>query len=132
MKLKIRLKYIHQIQNTKLYLNQFTINDNDPLWVKLLYSESPNYFEIHDEYKKYKSERVKIMPFITEMDQLYAAADIVITRSGAATLSELCCAATPALLIPSPNVAGNPQYFNAKALADNGAAYVIKEKDLAY
>ena len=84
----------------------------------------------YDEYKKYKSEQVKIMPFISEMDQLYAAADIVITRSGAATLSELCCAACPALLIPSPNVAGNHQYFNAKALADNGAAYVIKEKDL--
>ena len=35
-----------------------TINDNDPLWVKLLYSESPNYFEIHDEYKKYYRDKV--------------------------------------------------------------------------
>ena len=84
----------------------------------------------YDQYKKYQSDRVKIMPFVAEMGQLYAAADMVISRSGAATLSELCCAARPALLIPSPNVAENHQYRNAKALADRGAALVIKEKDL--
>ena len=70
------------------------------------------------------------MPFVVEMDQLYAAADMVISRSGAATLSELCCAARPALLVPSPNVAENHQYHNAMALADKGAALVIAEKDL--
>ena len=84
----------------------------------------------YDQYKKYQSDRVKIMPFVAEMDQLYAAADLVISRSGAATLSELSCAARPALLIPSPNVAENHQYHNAKALADRGAALVITEKDL--
>ena len=84
----------------------------------------------YDQYKKYQSDRVKIIPFVAEMDQLYAAADLVISRSGAATLSELCCAARPALLIPSPNVAENHQYHNAKALADRGAALVITEKDL--
>jgi UDP-N-acetylglucosamine--N-acetylmuramyl-(pentapeptide) pyrophosphoryl-undecaprenol N-acetylglucosamine transferase len=84
----------------------------------------------YDQYQKYQSERVKIMPFVAEMDQLYAAADMVISRSGAATLSELCCAARPALLVPSPNVAENHQYHNAMALADKGAALVIAEKDL--
>ena len=83
-----------------------------------------------DQYKKHQSDWIKIMPFVAEMDQLYAAADMIISRSGAATLSELCCAARPALLIPSPNVAENHQYFNAMALADRGAALVVAEKDL--
>ena len=73
---------------------------------------------------------VKIMSFVAEIDKLYAAADIVISRSGAATLSELCFAARPVLLVPSPNVAENPQYKNAMALANEGAALVIAEKDL--
>lgn len=84
----------------------------------------------YDQYKKHQSDLVKIMSFVAEMDQLYAAADIIISRSGAATLSELCCVARPALLIPSPNVAENHQYHNAMALADQGAALVIAEKDL--
>jgi UDP-N-acetylglucosamine--N-acetylmuramyl-(pentapeptide) pyrophosphoryl-undecaprenol N-acetylglucosamine transferase len=84
----------------------------------------------YDQYKIHQSNTVKIMPFVTEMDQLYAAADIIISRSGAATLSELCCVARPALLIPSPNVSENHQYHNAKALVDKGAAMLITEKNL--
>ena len=70
------------------------------------------------------------MSFVAEIDKLYAAADMVISRSGAATLSELCCTARPVLLVPSPNVAENHQYHNAMALANKGAALVITEKDL--
>ena len=68
------------------------------------------------------------MSFVAEIDKLYAAADMVISRSGAATLSELCCTARPVLLVPSPNVAENHQYHNAMALANKGAALVIVEK----
>ncbi|MEK9603116.1 MAG: undecaprenyldiphospho-muramoylpentapeptide beta-N-acetylglucosaminyltransferase [Flavobacteriaceae bacterium] len=84
----------------------------------------------YEQYKKHQSDSVKILPFVTDMDQLYAAADMIISRSGAATLSELCCVGCPALLIPSPNVAENHQYHNAKALADREAALLIQEKDL--
>ena len=84
----------------------------------------------YDQYKKHQSERVKIIAFVSEMDQLYAAADIIISRSGAVTLSELCCIARPVLLIPSPNVTENHQYHNAMALASAGAAVVIEEKKL--
>ena len=84
----------------------------------------------YEQYKQHQSDTVKLMPFVADMDRLYAAADMIISRSGAATLSELCCAARPALLIPSPNVAENHQYHNAMALADRGAALVIEEKDL--
>ena len=65
---------------------------------------------------------------LRKLNKLYAAADIVISRSGAATLSELCFAARPVLLVPSPNVAENHQYKNAMALADKGAALVIAKK----
>ena len=84
----------------------------------------------YDSYKKYQSNQVKVLSFVADMDQLYAAADLIISRSGAATLSELCCVARPVLLVPSPNVAENHQYHNAMALNDSGAALVIEEKDL--
>ena len=83
----------------------------------------------YDQYQKYQSERVKIMPFVVEMDQLYAAADMVISRSGAATLSELCCAARPLCWCHHPMLLRTTSH-NAMALADKGAALVIAEKDL--
>ena len=59
-----------------------------------------------------------------------AAADLVISRAGAITLSEIQVLGKPAVLIPSPNVAENHQYHNAMALVNNGAAEIIEEKDL--
>jgi UDP-N-acetylglucosamine--N-acetylmuramyl-(pentapeptide) pyrophosphoryl-undecaprenol N-acetylglucosamine transferase len=84
----------------------------------------------YDQFKKHQSDKVKIMAFVSEMDQLYAAADMIISRSGAATLSELCVVSRPVLLIPSPNVTENHQYHNAMALEQKGAALVIEEKHL--
>ena len=59
-----------------------------------------------------------------------AAADLVICRCGAMTMSELPVMKKPAILVPSPYVAENHQFYNAKALADRGAAVCIEEKDL--
>lgn len=59
-----------------------------------------------------------------------AAADLVICRAGAITLSEIQALGKPAILIPSPNVAENHQYHNAMALVNAGAADIIEEKDL--
>ena len=84
----------------------------------------------YEEYKVLATADVLIEAFITEMDQLYSASDFVISRSGAATLSELCCVGKPALLIPSPNVSDNHQMHNAMALADQNAALVIAENKL--
>ena len=64
------------------------------------------------------------------MDLCMAAADLVINRAGASTISELQVKGMPSILIPSPNVAENHQYYNAKTLADNNAAILIEEKDL--
>jgi UDP-N-acetylglucosamine--N-acetylmuramyl-(pentapeptide) pyrophosphoryl-undecaprenol N-acetylglucosamine transferase len=64
------------------------------------------------------------------MDKLYTAADFIISRAGAGTISELCCVAKPILLIPSPNVTANHQYHNALALVKENAALMIEEKEL--
>lgn len=65
--------------------------------------------------------------FIERMDYAYAAADLVISRSGACTVSELCLVARPVLFVPSPNVAEDHQTKNARALADKGAALLVPD-----
>jgi UDP-N-acetylglucosamine--N-acetylmuramyl-(pentapeptide) pyrophosphoryl-undecaprenol N-acetylglucosamine transferase len=64
------------------------------------------------------------------MDYAYSVADIIISRAGAGTVSELCLAGKPVILIPSPNVAENHQTRNAEALGNRDAALMIAEKDL--
>lgn len=71
-----------------------------------------------------------IREYIYDMDDCYAAADLVICRSGAMTLTELQAVGRASILIPSPNVAENHQYVNAMVLGDQHAAIVIEEKDL--
>lgn len=76
------------------------------------------------------SERLKISEYIHNMDTCLACADLVICRSGAATLAELEARGRAAILIPAPHLAGNHQYYNAKVLADANAAVLIEQKDL--
>lgn len=74
---------------------------------------------------------VKIVPYLYNMPECMAAADLVIARSGAMTVSELSAIGKPAILIPSPNVAHNHQEYNARALEQKGAAMVLLEQDLS-
>jgi UDP-N-acetylglucosamine--N-acetylmuramyl-(pentapeptide) pyrophosphoryl-undecaprenol N-acetylglucosamine transferase len=67
--------------------------------------------------------------YIYDMPTIMAAADLVLCRAGASTLSELTAIGKPAILVPSPNVTGNHQYKNAKVLADRGGAVLMEEKD---
>ena len=71
-----------------------------------------------------------VKEYIDDMANCLAAADLVISRSGAITVSELAAAGRASILIPSPNVAENHQYYNALELANPGAAILIEEKDL--
>lgn len=75
-------------------------------------------------------KEIDIREYINDMDICLAAADIVICRAGAITLSELAVCRKPSILIPSPYVAENHQYHNAMTLKNAGAAEVIEEKDL--
>ncbi|MCH1533542.1 MAG: undecaprenyldiphospho-muramoylpentapeptide beta-N-acetylglucosaminyltransferase [Schleiferiaceae bacterium] len=82
------------------------------------------------DYKTLNSEAVKVHAFIDDMATAYAAADAVVSRAGAGTLSELCLIGKAAVLIPSPNVAEDHQTHNARALSEKGAAVLITEKEL--
>ena len=73
---------------------------------------------------------VRVREYIDDMPRCMAAADLVISRCGAMTLSELPALGKPSVLVPSPYVAENHQYYNAMALADRGAAVCLEEKDL--
>lgn len=72
---------------------------------------------------------VKVISFIDDMPGVYKAADIVVCRAGALTISELQVAGKAAILVPSPNVAEDHQTMNAKALVDQGAALMVKDKE---
>ncbi len=76
------------------------------------------------------SQEIDIREYIKDMDACMAAADLIICRAGAITLSELQCCGKPAILIPSPYVAENHQFHNAMTLKRCGAAEIIEEKDL--
>ena len=74
---------------------------------------------------------IKVLPFIKEMDLAYGCADIIVSRAGAGTISELAIAGKPVILIPSPNVAEDHQTRNAKALTEKNAALMVKDVDAA-
>ncbi|MEN9327110.1 MAG: hypothetical protein RI943_1550 [Bacteroidota bacterium] len=95
--------------------------------VQLLWQCGKLYFE---EYQKYQSKDVQVMAFIERMDLVYAAADIVISRAGASSVSELCIVGKPVVFIPSPNVAEDHQTKNAKSIADKNGAILIRESEL--
>jgi len=85
------------------------------------------------DYEKYNSKgNVQVTAFIDRMDLVYAAADVVISRSGASSVSELCIIGKPTIFIPSLNVAEDHQTKNAKAIVDKNGALLIKESDLDF
>jgi UDP-N-acetylglucosamine--N-acetylmuramyl-(pentapeptide) pyrophosphoryl-undecaprenol N-acetylglucosamine transferase len=85
----------------------------------------------YEEYKKYKSENVQVMPFIDRIDYAYALADVILSRAGASSVSELALVGKPVIFIPSPNVAEDHQTKNAVSIVNKGGAVMIKESELA-
>lgn len=120
------------------------VNDACAEVMRELSLANKNYRHIHAtgkrEYETYSpfrsqmsllsSGRCTVLQYINNMPELLAAADLVIARSGAMTLTELAASGCPAILIPSPNVTDNHQFKNAKVLADAGAALLIQEEEL--
>ncbi|MDR0519669.1 MAG: undecaprenyldiphospho-muramoylpentapeptide beta-N-acetylglucosaminyltransferase [Clostridiales Family XIII bacterium] len=74
--------------------------------------------------------KVRVIDYTEAIHEYYAAADLIVGRSGALTVSEIAVMGRASILIPSPNVTNNHQYHNAKTLSDKGAAIIIEEKDL--
>ncbi|WP_439128116.1 undecaprenyldiphospho-muramoylpentapeptide beta-N-acetylglucosaminyltransferase [Polaribacter sp.] len=84
-----------------------------------------------NDYKRYNEvQNVQVHQFINKMDFAYAAADIIISRAGASSVSELCIVGKPVVFIPSPNVAEDHQTKNAKSIIDKHAALMVRENEL--
>lgn len=75
------------------------------------------------------TKRMFVSDFISQMDYAYNVADLVISRAGASSVSELCLLGKPAILVPSPNVAENHQYHNAMALVAKNAALLVEDAE---
>lgn len=85
--------------------------------------------ELMKNKTEFESKGIFIHEFIQRMDLAYAAADIIISRAGAMSVSELCLIGKPTILIPSPNVSDDHQTKNANALVQNNAAILIRDTD---
>jgi UDP-N-acetylglucosamine--N-acetylmuramyl-(pentapeptide) pyrophosphoryl-undecaprenol N-acetylglucosamine transferase len=92
--------------------------------IQVIWQTGKNYYA---KYKHLSSETVIVKDFIEEMNFAYSASNLIIARAGATTIAEMLTLAIPAALVPSPNVAANHQYYNAKSLADQNAALLIED-----
>lgn len=84
----------------------------------------------YEEYKKYNSATIQVVSFIERMDFAYAAAEVIISRAGASSVSELCIVGKPVIFIPSPNVAEDHQTKNANAIVNKNGALLLREVEL--
>ena len=112
----------NSIKNAAERLNE---NGIQVLWQtgKYYYSEMKSFVE----EKGY--ENIKVHDFIYEMDLAYATADLVVSRAGALSISELCLVGKPTILVPSPNVSEDHQTKNAMALVNHNAAVLVTDAD---
>ncbi|MGZ3899030.1 MAG: UDP-N-acetylglucosamine--N-acetylmuramyl-(pentapeptide) pyrophosphoryl-undecaprenol N-acetylglucosamine transferase, partial [Bacteroidia bacterium] len=98
--------------------------------IQLIWQTGKTYFEKARELtKKYSDRNIFAFDFISRMDLAYAAADIVISRAGASSVSELCNIGMACILVPSPNVAEDHQTKNAMALVNKNAAILVKDSE---
>ncbi|MFI3292136.1 MAG: undecaprenyldiphospho-muramoylpentapeptide beta-N-acetylglucosaminyltransferase [Rikenellaceae bacterium] len=117
-----------------------TLNNMMKSWIVSLGGEAPKFQVIWQTGKYYQTEMTKFLAenptshiwqgaFLERMEYAYGAADIVISRSGACTISELCEVGLPTIFVPSPNVSEDHQTKNAQALVGKSAALMVADKD---
>jgi UDP-N-acetylglucosamine--N-acetylmuramyl-(pentapeptide) pyrophosphoryl-undecaprenol N-acetylglucosamine transferase len=101
------------------------LQDNN---VQVLWQCGKLYFEsLSEQLNGKETDSIKMVQFIDRMDLAYAIADVIISRAGAISVSELCLIAKPIILVPSPNVSEDHQTKNAMALVDKNAAILVKD-----
>jgi len=96
--------------------------------IKVFFVSGKRYYE---EIKaQCVGKQVTLIDYADNMPELITAADLVVSRAGAIAVSEITASGKPSVLVPSPNVTNNHQFYNAKTIADEGAALLIEEKNL--
>ena len=112
---------MHILENLKSYI--------ETEHVQLLWQTgTTDYKQIINEVGE--RDNVKILPFLTDMGAAYASADMAICRAGALTIAELAVVGLPSILIPLPHAAEKHQDYNAKLMADAGAALIVNQSEL--
>ncbi|MBO4402784.1 MAG: undecaprenyldiphospho-muramoylpentapeptide beta-N-acetylglucosaminyltransferase [Bacteroidales bacterium] len=102
------------------------IDDLRDLDIQFIWQTGEYYFNNYKEMVK-NLPNMRMMPFVKRMDYLYQVADVIVSRAGALSISELCIVGKPCILIPSPNVAEDHQTKNARVLSDAGAAVLVPD-----
>jgi UDP-N-acetylglucosamine--N-acetylmuramyl-(pentapeptide) pyrophosphoryl-undecaprenol N-acetylglucosamine transferase len=95
--------------------------------IQVIWQSGQNYF---DTAKKLESEKICVTPFIKNMEEAYAAADVILTRAGASTVSELCVIGKPVIFVPLPSASEDHQSKNAMALVLKDAAILLADAQL--
>ncbi len=112
-------------------LNEAMLSSYDKLRnednVQVIWQVGKLYYDEINNRVRDKADSIKILPFIDKMKLAYSIADIVVSRSGALTISELSIVGKPCILVPSPNVAEDHQTKNANALVETGAAFMVPD-----
>lgn len=109
-------------EKMKGILSKFNNKDYEVLFVT-----GNNYY---DEFKELSSKNVKIVPFINNLKRVFKKTDVLVSRAGATTISEVISYKVPTILVPSPYVTDNHQYKNAISLVNKDMAILVEEKDL--
>ncbi|MGE5682200.1 MAG: undecaprenyldiphospho-muramoylpentapeptide beta-N-acetylglucosaminyltransferase [Bacillota bacterium] len=95
--------------------------------IQVIWQTGRNYYE---SYKDLKSALVWVNSFIDDMASAFSAADLLVSRAGATTIAEVTALGIPTVFVPSPNVAANHQYYNAKSLSDQNAALLLSDSQV--
>lgn len=103
-------------------LNKFLEHD-----IQIIWQTGKAYF---NKYKNSKDENVLIIPFIDDMALAYSACDLLVVRAGATTIAEVSILGLPVIFVPSPNVAADHQYLNAKSIEEKSACILIKDNEV--
>lgn len=114
-------------------LNQSLMKSYDELAksdIQILWQSGKLYFSaLKEQLANKEASNIHLVQFIDRMDLAYAMADVIISRAGAISVSELCLVKKPVILVPSPNVAEDHQTKNAMALVNNNAALLVKDME---
>jgi UDP-N-acetylglucosamine--N-acetylmuramyl-(pentapeptide) pyrophosphoryl-undecaprenol N-acetylglucosamine transferase len=114
------------INNSIFNQIQMLIDDK----IQVIWQTGRIYFEeFQQKMNEYDTSKIRLVPFLMEMELAYAAADVVVSRAGALSVSELCLVKKPVIFVPSPNVAEDHQTKNAMSLTEKDAAIMIKDAD---
>jgi UDP-N-acetylglucosamine--N-acetylmuramyl-(pentapeptide) pyrophosphoryl-undecaprenol N-acetylglucosamine transferase len=104
---------------------------HDTLDLQIIWQSGSRYLETINEVINPDSyQNLRLYSFVDHMTHAYSAADVVISRSGASICSELMVTGKPSIMVPSPNVAGDHQTSNARAMVDGGAASMLQDHEL--